>query len=923
MKKKHIWKKPAFAVTFLVLAVFCFIISMLLPEYSYMQKNGRIQFENPESFMTSEDGKSVVVDDRENLYCMDENGKLIFALGVYQFPYEEAEILDAVFGADGQVYCHVAVYDKNSRLTIGEAVWEITPDGKIVREVILRNYYEEEYPPVHQVRIFGLHAVGGNLCYLYKEECGEKVVMVNPETLQKVKNVSLVHEGFGEVVKCHAAQETGFLVMKNNGEIGTVSYEGEYKAVYKSAYNLQNEEGMLLYDVCMAGGNIYLLSGQEDSALYQWKNENWERILSVKESTKMAENQILYAVGLGEYKGKAAVHMNESLYMLEKDTLTLYESESKLPGTVVCEMLMKDILPAIGIIFLLVGMVFGIGCLMKWRLSILSKQLLCIIPVVVLMLTAVVIGMFISMINLTSEDILRETIAINEIAAAQFDAEELECITGSETVDDGSKQALSEQLRSFMNGNRSDWSGNYSMALYVRAVGEKFVCVADSEGSGQFLTSSIETEEPIDTYFYENSHTFVNDVSFGEEWEKLHVILMTPIYKADGSYDAYVLLSAQQTRLTETIVSTGKSVLISALIWITLLIFVVTLMSAHNVKTLRRAKDVVARIAGGDFSVRVDTYAKDETGEICAGVNDMADRLEEYIREKDRNEKFYYKFVPENFRELLHKEKFTDLALGDAQSVDLSILFCDIRAFSLNSEMMTAKESFEFVNRIYGKAGPIIRKHNGFVDKYIGDAVMALFESADDAVAAGIELYHAIVLSPDAEKEFGISSVKVGIGIHSGMARIGIVGEEERMSGTVISNTVNLSSRMESLTKQYGAGMIISKETLDRMEDPDNLSTRYLGMVQVAGVNEVAGLYEVLACQDAESRSKREKTKDQFRGAVRAFHSGEVQQSLEMFRKLAVQDPEDKAALLYAEHIEDKIRRGDTEHNVFRFKRKG
>ena len=398
---------------------------------------------------------------------------------------------------------------------------------------------------------------------------------------------------------------------------------------------------------------------------------------------------------------------------------------------------------------------------------------------------------------------------------------------------------------------------------------------------------------------------------------------MTPIYKADGSYDAYVLLSAQQTRLTEAIVSTGKSVLISALIWITLLIFVVTLMSAHNVKTLRRAKDVVARIAGGDFSVRVDTYAKDETGEICAGVNDMADRLEEYIREKDRNEKFYYKFVPENFRELLHKEKFTDLALGDAQSVDLSILFCDIRAFSLNSEMMTAKESFEFVNRIYGKAGPIIRKHNGFVDKYIGDAVMALFESADDAVAAGIELYHAIVLSPDAEKEFGISSVKVGIGIHSGMARIGIVGEEERMSGTVISNTVNLSSRMESLTKQYGAGMIISKETLDRMEDPDNLSTRYLGMVQVAGVNEVAGLYEVLACQDSESRSKREKTKDQFRGAVRAFHSGEVQQSLEMFRKLAVQDPEDKAALLYAEHIEDKIRRGDTEHNVFRFKRKG
>lgn len=917
MKKKH------FSIFMIVLAVLCFGVSALIPEYSYMQESGRIQFDNPESFAVCEDGRSVIVDDRESLYCMDEDQNLIYALDVLQFPYEEAEIMDAFFGADGKLYCHLAVYDTASRLTCAEAVWEISADGEIVREVIHRDYQGEENPPVHQVRIYGLHAVGENICYLYKEESGESVVMVNPETLQETGRVSLVCEGFGEVVKCHAAQEKGFLVMKNNGEIATISYDGEYEVIYKATYDAAKEEGMLLYDVCMADGKIYLLTGQEDSALYRWEDSRWERLLSVKDGTQMAEDGILYSVGVGEFKDKPAVHINNSLYLLEGEReLSVYECEGVLPVDVSFAMFMKEALPIAGIVFLLLGIVSGVGCLMKWRLSILSKQLLCIIPVVVIMLSVVVIGMFVSMINLNSEDIVRETIAINEIAAAQFDAEELENITGYESVDSGLEQVLSEKLRTFLNGNRSDWSSNYSMALYVRATGEKFVCIADSEGSGQFMTSSIETEEPIDTYFYEDSHTFVNDVSFGEEWDKLHVILMTPIYKADGSYDAYVLLSAQQNRLIKAIVSTGKSVLISAVVWIALLILVITLMSAHNVKTLRKAKDVVARIAGGDFSVRVDHFSKDETGEICAGVNDMADRLEEYIREKDKNEKFYYKFVPENFRQLLHKEKFTDLALGDAQSVDLSILFCDIRAFSMNSEMMTAKESFEFVNRIYGKAGPIIRKHNGFVDKYIGDAVMALFESADDAVAAGIDLYRAIVLCPDAEKEFGISSVKVGIGIHSGMARIGIVGEEERMSGTVISNTVNLSSRMEALTKQYGAGMIISKETLDRMKDPDRLSTRYLGMVQVAGVNEVAGLYEVLACQDDENRFKREQTKLQFREAVRAFHSGAVQKSLEMFRELAAQDPEDKAAKIYAEHIEDKIRREDTEHNVFRFKRK-
>ena len=270
----------------------------------------------------------------------------------------------------------------------------------------------------------------------------------------------------------------------------------------------------------------------------------------------------------------------------------------------------------------------------------------------------------------------------------------------------------------------------------------------------------------------------------------------------------------------------------------------------------------------------------------------------------------------------MQKENFTDLALGDAQSKDLTILFCDIRAFSLNSEMMTAKESFEFVNRIYGKSGPIIRKHNGFVDKYIGDAVMALFECADDAVSAGIELYQTIVVNPETAKELNISSVNIGIGIHSGMAQIGIVGEEERMAGTVISNTVNLSSRMESLTKKYGTAMIISKDTIDRMNNPDILTTRYLGMVQVAGVNEVVSLYEVLDCLPEPQRKKREHTRNEFREAVRLYHSGALNQSLDIFRKLTESDDDDIASKLYLKYIENKLAKGETEHNVFRFERK-
>ena len=233
---------------------------------------------------------------------------------------------------------------------------------------------------------------------------------------------------------------------------------------------------------------------------------------------------------------------------------------------------------------------------------------------------------------------------------------------------------------------------------------------------------------------------------------------------------------------------------------------------------------------------------------------------------------------------------------------------------------MTAKENFEFVNIIYGKAGPIIRKHNGFVDKYIGDAVMALFENADDAVLCGIELYREIVLNPDTAKAIGIGDINIGIGVHSGMARIGIVGEDERLSGTVISDTVNISSRMESLTKQFKTAMLVSKDTVDRMSDPDSLHLRYLGEVQVAGVNEVKALYEVLDCLDEEEQKKRMANISVFREAVRLFHLGRRREAAEMLQSLTESGMDDYVTNKYRAYISEMS--AEDKGNVFRFVRK-
>ena len=395
---------------------------------------------------------------------------------------------------------------------------------------------------------------------------------------------------------------------------------------------------------------------------------------------------------------------------------------------------------------------------------------------------------------------------------------------------------------------------------------------------------------------------------------------IVPILRNDGSTAAFLVIETDLYAFNKMIFDLETTVLMILIATGALLTLIMIFLSMRISAVIQKATKAVTKIADGDFSTRIDNRSKDELGEICRQVNTMADSLEDMFEEKDKNERFYYKFVPEKFKDLLGKEKLTDLSLGDAESREFTVLFCDIRSFSINSEMLTAKENFEFVNIIYGIAGPIIRKHGGFVDKYIGDAVMALFESPDEAVAAGTELYHDIVLDPSTAEKLGISEINIGVGIHTGMARIGIVGEDERLSGTVISDTVNLSSRLESLTKTYHTAMLVSKDTIDRMSDPDSLNTRYLGMVQVAGVNEVKALYEVLDCLDEKRRNERVANRSDFREAIRLFHMGKRREAADLLAAVAADGRADEVTDLYQSYIRNLS--DEDKGNVFRFVRK-
>lgn len=206
----------------------------------------------------------------------------------------------------------------------------------------------------------------------------------------------------------------------------------------------------------------------------------------------------------------------------------------------------------------------------------------------------------------------------------------------------------------------------------------------------------------------------------------------------------------------------------------------------------------------------------------------------------------YSRFVPLEFLNFLGKKNITEIELGDQTQKEMTILFSDIRSFTELSEKMTPKDNFDFLNSYMGRMGPIIRKHGGFVDKYLGDGIMALFpDSPDDALEAALEMKQELDRHNQSRLERNYEPIRIGIGIHTGVLMLGTIGEVERMDGTVISDAVNLASRIEGLTKEYGVDILLSDDSFRKIRNRIKYSFKELGKVSVKGKENLVGVYQV------------------------------------------------------------------------------
>jgi len=274
----------------------------------------------------------------------------------------------------------------------------------------------------------------------------------------------------------------------------------------------------------------------------------------------------------------------------------------------------------------------------------------------------------------------------------------------------------------------------------------------------------------------------------------------------------------------------------------------------------------------------------------------------------------YARFVPQEFLRAMDKATIVDLKLGDHVKLEYSILFSDIRSFTSLSEKMSPEENFAFLNSYLRRMNPFIWENGGFIDKYIGDAIMALFpRGAGSALSAAVAMLSHLPIYNQHRASFGYAPIGVGIGVHSGTVMLGVIGHERFMQGTVISDSVNLASRLQELTKVYGVSLLVSSDALFDLEDPNRIDFRFLDKVKLRGKGQAVSVYEVFDADDPKVRDVKRSTREEFEKGVYDFHAGRLTEALSRFERVAGQAPDDPPVEIYRQRCARAIRLGMTE----------
>ncbi len=476
--------------------------------------------------------------------------------------------------------------------------------------------------------------------------------------------------------------------------------------------------------------------------------------------------------------------------------------------------------------------------------SIRYKILIIVIPLIMvsmILLTTIAVGFARSGINKVAKEFLGYK--INQITQkADSELKNVEELDVSLLKDPVYVNSIKQSVR------------DYCISITKKDI--ESVIAIDSRGIVQMSTDDfIKTGQEAD-FFYEIKSNAKGWIGF-----KVNNLDKVGYYIYFPPWDWYILLSVYSKnfyRDANQIFNNSIMILIISIIIAVILMFLFINLIFGPLKTIIRAMNDIIRL--NDMSKRVPVIYNDEIGELAFTFNNMLEELEkaymqikEYAyqsvlsqKKEERIKNMFQKYVPQDVVD--------DIVHNPARALEgknkhVTVLFSDIRSFTTISESMAPDSLVKSLNRYFTIMVDIIYRRRGVIDKYIGDAIMAVFgapkEYGDDvqqAVLAGLEMLENLEKFNEEQRRLNFKEFRIGIGINYGPVTVGNIGTSQKMDYTVIGDAVNLASRLEGLTKEYKTPIIITDET--RKAVKDYFYFREIDRVTVKGKTEPVKIWQ-------------------------------------------------------------------------------
>ncbi|MFC5406942.1 HAMP domain-containing protein [Cohnella soli] len=592
--------------------------------------------------------------------------------------------------------------------------------------------------------------------------------------------------------------------------------------------------------------------------------------------------------------GFVVVLNDRLLFYDQQNQLTKIVSEVTFSGSDVFRKWLLWGVFAAGALLLLAAVRLVHVHILNRKFSLFFKQLIVTVPVTVVCMVLLANFFYDSFSARMENEMQRELTILARNGQQLIDGDRLEKLHSPEDYGNEDYQAIHSKMNFLFEGEQAaDRQGLYS-TLYKYEDGQLYVLMDDDDGVNMFKPFEMNEE---------NEKVHKQGLIQTGQWEDANgkwMYAIGPVYNSKhevvGIYETGRDLSVLYQANHKIYVTVLKDIAIITAI----LLVVIIIGTFFMLSTVRKLRRSVMEMADGNWDVEVRVKSRDEVGDLGEQFNRMARYIRQYIADITQFSEASYRFVPQQIFNSLGKKGILDIRLGDQVQKNMSVMVVNLREFRKLSQSLTPMENFNFMNSFLKRFGPLVRKEDGLISKYLGAGFMALFPGyAEEALRAAIAIRQELNEYNAGRRRAGYVPVDVGIAIHRGPLMMGIIGEERRWEGNVISDDVHLTSMLERMSEELGASVLVTKDFFEQMRDPERFRHRSLGRITPEGQDVSIELIDVYDGDSEHLRQAKERTKALFQRGLQLCQEGRFFDARETFVEVIKQNRLDKAAKLY------------------------